>query len=135
MGAGFTSGDSVSGADVGVGVVGGDGSGEVSSSLLLSKTKSLAISHFGMGGILVGGVEAGGCVGVVGGDGGDWLSSSLLLLKTVTAASFQVGRGGILAGGVGTTLYICFSAANVSALTFLIRWCRRKFLASRAEPW
>ena len=37
---------------VGVGVVVDGGSGESSSSLLLSKTLSLAVSHVGMGGIL-----------------------------------------------------------------------------------
>jgi len=85
---------------VGVGVVGGDGSGESSSSLLLSKTLALADSHVGMGGILGGAVGANGCVGVAGGGDGGKLSSSLLLSKTIAAALSHVGMGGILANGV-----------------------------------
>ena len=85
---------------VGVGVVVGDGSGESSSSLLLSKTLSLAVSHVGMGGILSGAVWASGRMGVGGGEGDGELSSSLLLSKTIAAASSHVGMGGILASGV-----------------------------------
>lgn len=90
----------LSGGVVGVSVVGGGGSGESSSSLLLSKTMSLAASHFGMRGNLVDVVGAGGCVGVDGGGGDDRLSTSLLLSKTIAAASSHVGRGGILTSGI-----------------------------------
>lgn len=92
--------DGFADVSVGVGVVGGDGSGGSSSSLLLSKTSSLAISQVGMGGILGGVVGFSGCVGVVDDGGGDELSSSLLLSKTIAAASSQVGMGGILVGGI-----------------------------------